>query len=78
MKRNITINIDELNLPDVPKKELHTAIGRLSVWALDDYDIVKIYKDGKTDLTARYFKSDNTGEYTIGAVWRGNEFTFHS
>lgn len=61
-----------------PQAELFKAVGRLSVWALDKFDTVKICEDGKTDLIAYYTATTSEAKYIIGAVWRGNEFSFHS
>ena len=72
--RTIEINITEDTLPPVDQKEVQDAIGRLSMWALDQFDTVKIYNDGKFDLVANYSRSDNAAcKYVIGA-----EYTFHS
>lgn len=55
---------------------LWTAIGYLSTWNLS-YPTVRIFKDGDTDLVAVYFKGGDR-MYTIGAVWHGGHYGFHS
>ena len=76
MERTVSINIDEDLIKDVPLQEVQKAVGRLSLWA--SFPSVSIYNDGKNDLVAHYFREDEQHGYTIGAIWRGNEFTFHS
>jgi hypothetical protein len=77
--RIVIINLTEEESPSVPLQELHKAVGRLSVWALNSYDTVNIWSDGKEDLIAIYTHSDESNKkYAIGAVWRGAEYTFNS
>lgn len=57
--------------------KLWEAIGYLGTWNLS-YPIVRIYRDGKTDLVAAYFDADGNRQYTIGAVWHGDHYGFHS
>jgi len=75
MKR-IETYLDEARLEHIPKTQLHIAIGRLVLFA--SYPIVKIYNDGESDLIANYYDEDMMPKFTIGAVWRGTEYTFHS
>ena len=56
--------------------KLWTAIGYLSTWNLS-YPTVRIFRDGSTDLVAVYLK-DGDRMYTIGAVWHGDHYGFHS
>jgi hypothetical protein len=38
-----------------------------------------IYNDGKdADLVAHYYKENGSHGYTIGAVWHGDDYGFHS
>lgn len=57
-------------------EKLWMAIGYLSTWNLS-YPTVRIFRDGSTDLVAVYFK-DGDRMYTIGAVWHGDHYGFHS
>lgn len=77
MDRTVEIFIDDERLIDVTRKELDTAIGYLANWGRQRFPICRIYNDGKNDLVAVYFEGERRG-YTIGAVWRGTEYTFHS
>lgn len=77
MDRTVEIFIDDERLIDVTRKELDTAIGYLSNWGRQRFPICRIYNDGKNDLIAVYFEGERGG-FTIGAVWRGSEYTFHS
>ena len=77
MDRTVEIFIDDERLEEVPRKELDTAIGYLSNWGRQRFDKCRIYNDGINDLIAVYFQGDVRG-FTIGAVWRGSEYTFHS
>jgi hypothetical protein len=56
--------------------KLWEAIGYLSSWNLS-YPTVNIFKDRDNDLVAVYFK-DGDRMYTIGAVWHGDHYGFHS
>ena len=56
--------------------KLWTAIGYLSTWNLS-YPTCRIFRDGDTDLVAVYLK-DGDRMYTIGAVWHGDHYGFHS
>lgn len=77
MDRTVEIFIDDERLTEVSRKELDTAIGYLSNWGRQRFPICRIYNDGKNDLIAVYFEGERGG-FTIGAVWRGSEYTFHS
>lgn len=57
--------------------QARTAVGYLTAWNLS-YPHVNIYHDGKTDLVANFLRADGTIGYTIGAVWNGEAFGFHS
>ena len=57
-------------------EKLWMAIGYLSTWNLS-YPTVRIFRDGSTDLVAVYLK-DGDRMYTIGAVWHGDHYGFHS
>ena len=57
--------------------KLWEAIGYLSTWNLS-YPIVRIHRDGKTDMVAVYLKGDNELGYVIGAVWHDDHYGFHS
>ncbi len=56
------------------------AMGRLATWAVDDFNRVDIYNDGKDDFVAHYSDTEHDRKYVIGAIWRKEteEFTFHS
>lgn len=57
--------------------EWEAAIGYLASWN-PLFPIVDIYSDGKTDMIAVYKHADGKHGYTIGAVWNGERYTFHS
>ena len=57
--------------------KLWEAIGYLSTWNLS-YPIVRIHRDGKTDMVAVYLKGDGELGYAIGAVWHDDHYGFHS
>jgi len=75
------MRIIELNVEmpvGVPPAKLFYAIGYLSTWN-PTFPKVLIYKDNKSpNLMAHYFKEDGDCGYTIGAVWNGEDYSFHS
>ena len=62
---------------------IRKALGYLSLWNWSTYPFVNIVlmgdSEGEMELLASYRKEEG-GEagYTIGAVWHGNDFGFHS
>lgn len=57
------------------------AIGYLSTWAMESetFPRVTIWCDSTQDeMTATYWKADDSVGYVIGAVWNGSAFGFHS
>ena len=67
---------------EVGSKEYDAAIGYLSTWNLS-FPTVQIYCTGSgprsnPELLAIYSYPDGTRGYTIGAVWHGDHFGFHS
>ena len=81
MTRNITINLTNEDMIQIAESigtwdKLWQAIGYLSTWNLS-YPTVNIYRDRDNDLVAVYFK-DVDKMYTIGAVWHGEQYGFHS
>lgn len=74
---NLT-NVDMITIADSigTWDKLWEAIGYLSSWNLS-YPVVNIFKDRDNDLVAVYFK-DGDRVYTIGAVWNGTGYGYHS
>lgn len=77
MSREIQLHIDNVEELDVPYSKLIDAVGYLSTWGLS-YPFVDIYREGKTDLIAHYSKENGDHGYTIGAIWNGASYGFHS
>jgi ABC-type siderophore export system fused ATPase/permease subunit len=60
-------------------EKLWHAIGYLTAWAADQYPTATIWRDGQgPDLVAHYRHEDGSFGYTIGAVWHGDHYGFHS
>ena len=57
------------------RENLYKAIGYLATWG--GFQTVSIYSDGKADLIAVY-SQDGVRGYTIGAIWDGIRYGFHS
>ena len=57
--------------------EWFKALGYLSTWNMT-FPTVTIYSGGSTDMIAVYSDADGNRGYTIGAVWNGERFGFHS
>lgn len=61
---------------------VRSALGYLSLWNWTGYPYVNIVlmgREGEMELIANYRKEDGgTIGYTIGAVWHGDHFGFHS
>lgn len=57
------------------RENMYKAIGYLATWG--GYPQVSIYSDGKADLIAVY-SPDGIRGYTIGAIWDGISYSFHS
>ena len=75
--RTVRIHTDKPE--DVSYGQYFQALGHLADWAAERYPIADIKHDGKTDLIATYRETpEGQTRYTIGAVWRGNQYTFHS
>jgi len=80
--RTVEIRITNGNLTKIAETigtwdKLFTAIGYLATWGMV-YPHVTIYGDGETDLLAVYSKDDGERGCTIGAVWHGDHYGFHS
>lgn len=58
-------------------KDWTRAIGYLSTWNMT-FPTCNIYPDGKTDMVAVYLNEAGERGYTIGAVWHGDHYGFHS
>jgi hypothetical protein len=61
--------------------KVYEAIGYLSTWCAtsDAYPRMTIWCDSTQDeMTATYWKADDSVGYVIGAVWNGSAFGFHS
>lgn len=83
MTRTIFLSINETDLLNISgltnPKELRAAIGYLSTWNLN-YFQVAIHRVRDTELIAHYYKTDKDDypSYTIGAVWHNGKYEFHS
>lgn len=74
LKEVITLTQSDSNV-------INGMLGRLSVWALDSYPRVDIYRDGSKDFVAIYRDATNPQpRFTLGAVWHEHEgkYGFHS
>lgn len=81
-KRMVTLELDANAMTQVAVTvgswdKLWGAIGYLSSWNLS-YPYVTIFRDGATDLVAVYKDSSGVRQYTIGAVWHGAHYGYHS
>lgn len=82
-QRNVTVNLTSGTATEIAVEinswdKLHAAIGYLSMWAVDAYPNVLIIRDSGADLLGIYYDADNNHKYTIGAVWHGDHYGFHS
>jgi hypothetical protein len=78
-ERVITLRIDENKVSSIPRKDLSSAVGYLSTWALERFNHVTITNDRDEDLVAYYsYEPEGETKYVIGAVWRGESYSFHS
>jgi hypothetical protein len=60
---------------------LDGAITRFTLWGLDGYTHVKVFRDGKdSDLIAVYTGSGGTYRFVLGAVYdtKAGTYSFHS
>jgi hypothetical protein len=80
--RNVELNFDADELTDlceVGPDKIERALGYLSTWGFSRFPLVRILRDReKTDFIAHYFNEDGNWGYTIGAVWHGDHYGFHS
>ena len=74
IQRQTNITIIPEHIEDVPIKELSDAIGYLTTWAWARYHKVSI-SSRKNELFVVY---DDPDRFIMGAIWRGDGFTFHS
>jgi len=78
--RTIKIHLNTVDL----NKELIAAIGYLSLRCFNGYDEVTIgydfgHQDEKTpSLLVHYKNTENLKTFTIGAIWDGKSYSFHS
>ena len=82
MTRQVELNLSSEDMIQIAESigtwdKLWQAIGYLSSWNMS-YPTVRIFRDGKDDLVAAYFKEDGERGYVIGAVWHGEHYGFHS
>lgn len=79
--RTVSIHMDSEHIAEMQEvtdyKEWNRAVGYLSTWNLT-YPVCNIFADGKTDMVAVYKTANNERGYTIGAVWHGDHYGFHS
>jgi hypothetical protein len=80
--RKINLGLSSVTLSGIADtvghEHLWKAIGYLSQWASGTYPNANIYSDGGCDLVAHYSDPDCGRQYTIGAVWHGDHYGFHS
>lgn len=74
IERQTNITIIPEHIADIPIKELSDAIGYLTTWAWARYHKVSI-SSRKNELFVVY---DDPDRFIMGAIWRGDKFTFHS
>lgn len=81
--RTITLNMNAVERTVLEEitgyQELMSAIGYLSTWNMT-YPAVVIYivDEVSPELVAVYKDEEGNRAYTIGAVWNGTKFGFHS
>ena len=78
MNRTIQLQIDDERIKHGNFKERDAAIGYLSAWAAHLYPNCCIRNDGTDDLVAVYKNESGEIKYVIGAVWRGDRYSYHS
>jgi hypothetical protein len=75
MNRNIEINI----IHPIEEPTLQKAIARLSIWAINHYDDVRIYSRSEKELLAHYTKAGIDRTFTMGAILgKDGEWSYHS
>lgn len=74
IERQTNITIIPEHVADIPIQELEKAIGYLTTWAWARYHKVSI-SSRKNELFVVY---DDPDRFIMGAIWRGDEFTYHS
>lgn len=81
MTRTVNLHFDAVSLIQLHEAtdtlELYKALAYLSTWNLT-FPTVDIYHDGKTDLVASFKNADGSPGYTIGAIWNGSSYNYHS
>lgn len=85
-QRTITLNLDAVTKTEIAEitghDKLHAALGYLSVWNMSfaHVTISGGVFDGNPELLATYRADADAPSvgYTIGAVWHGDHFGFHS
>lgn len=74
----IDIIIDTQKMKDVPDDKIEQVIGqilvRFSKW---NCDRLTILSEGHNNLFCQFYFKDKI-RVTMGAIWRGTEFTFHT
>lgn len=80
-ERIVCIHIDAVTQTQMKEIVGHDewikAIGYLSTWNMT-FPKVDIYADGETDMIAVYLNDEGVKSYSIGAVWHGDHYGFHS
>ena len=75
MHRTIEINI----IHNIEEPILQKAIARLSIWAINHYDDVKIFSRSEKELLANYTKAGINRTFTMGAILgKDGEWSYHS
>jgi hypothetical protein len=81
--RTVTINMDAVQATQIEQitgyQELMAAIGYLSTWNMTFPRVEIFVQDVESpELLAVYKDAGAKRGYTIGAVWNGTKFGFHS
>lgn len=80
MGRLVIDRIDRKQITHGNQAALDSAIEYLSNWSTRRFSHVTLHNDGPEDIVAAYRIDSKQGTpgYVIGAVWRGESYSFHS
>ena len=74
----IDIIIDTEKMMDVPDKKIEQVIGQIIIkFARWNCDRLSIISEGNNNLYCQFWNKGRV-KMTMGAIWRGDEFTFHT
>ena len=75
---NMTISIDTEKMMDAPDEKIEQVIGQIITrFAKWNCDKLVIFSEGNNNLWCQFSFEDKV-KVTMGAIWRGTEFTFHT